>query len=101
MGGEYATICVILNIPQINDVSFGDIWNNHLWENNYDMCCPMCASSGLKRILHYGFDTNKYLMLSFVQGVTDDGILMPKTIANHPDESFRLQGDYFKCWVFT
>jgi hypothetical protein len=83
---------VILNVPQISAANFGDLWNNHLWENIDDMCCPMCASWGLKRILQYRFGASKYLILNFVRGITDNGMLLPQAIVNHPEDTLRLQG---------
>lgn len=52
----------------------------------------MCANAGLKRMLKYHFAANNYLLLSFVHGADEDGILIPRAIVNHPEESFRLQG---------
>jgi hypothetical protein len=84
---------VILNIPnRPGDISFGDLWHGHLWENNYEMFCPMCASGGLKRILKYHFAENNYLLLSFVHGVSENGIQLSRSIVEHPEEAFRLQG---------
>jgi hypothetical protein len=52
----------------------------------------MCASGGLKRILKYHFAENRYLLLSFVHCISEAGELLSRSVVEHPEESFRLQG---------
>jgi hypothetical protein len=51
----------------------------------------MC-NNGLRKILNYDFLANKYLMLSFVNGVDENGIKLSQLIQNHPEDRLQLHG---------
>jgi len=89
---EHLISNAIINIPeQTTSIDFQDLWNNHLRSNNPGVICPMCFN-GLKQIIKYDFGPANYLLMSFVNGIDEDGIKLAQFITNHPEEYYRLQG---------